>query len=397
MTLMPPLAEAAVTLTREELYEQVWSEPMWTLAQRFGLSDVGLAKTCRRLKIPVPPRGYWQQRQAGQPVRPTKLPKLSTTAATALTSATFRPVRTRDVAGGPRSATTEADEDLVPITVHEVLTDPHPLVAHTIRALRRVKPSREGLLPRTAAADYLDVRVTLDSVDRAMRILDALLRTMDERGFLISVDIREHRATTRAHVLDEVIPFHLEERIEQITDAPPPPKRPGEWRPPPQKRPVATGALEFHIDAEWRLVEGDARKSWRDGKKQRVEECLPKIVAGFVAAAHALKADRLAREERERSWKEAERRRRYAAWEERQEKRRRGALEEELSAWQLCTDLRAYHDMRRSRGMPSGADKAHWEAWLEWLARYADRIETRLLTRAGPDLEPFDENASYYY
>ena len=56
---MLPVTTDAVTLTREELYELVWSEPMWTLAQRFGLSDVGLAKTCRRFRIPVPSRGYW--------------------------------------------------------------------------------------------------------------------------------------------------------------------------------------------------------------------------------------------------------------------------------------------------------------------------------------------------
>ena len=55
---MLPVTNDAVTLTREELYEMVWSELLWTLAQRYGLSDVGLAKTCRRFKIPVPWRGY---------------------------------------------------------------------------------------------------------------------------------------------------------------------------------------------------------------------------------------------------------------------------------------------------------------------------------------------------
>ena len=35
-------------LTREELYAQVWAEPMTKLAQRYGLSDRGLAKICTR-------------------------------------------------------------------------------------------------------------------------------------------------------------------------------------------------------------------------------------------------------------------------------------------------------------------------------------------------------------
>src|SRR5687767_12788611 len=45
-------------LTREELYELVWSTPMSRLAGRYGLSDVGLAKVCDRHHVPRPPRGY---------------------------------------------------------------------------------------------------------------------------------------------------------------------------------------------------------------------------------------------------------------------------------------------------------------------------------------------------
>ena len=43
-----------MNLGREELYELVWSEPMVRLAKRFALTDVALAKTCKRMGIPVP-------------------------------------------------------------------------------------------------------------------------------------------------------------------------------------------------------------------------------------------------------------------------------------------------------------------------------------------------------
>jgi hypothetical protein len=48
-----------VTLTRKELFDLVWSTPMNKLAARFGLSSVGLAKTCERFHIPRPPQGHW--------------------------------------------------------------------------------------------------------------------------------------------------------------------------------------------------------------------------------------------------------------------------------------------------------------------------------------------------
>ena len=38
-----------ITLTRAELYDLVWETPTSHLAKQFGLSDVGLAKTCTRL------------------------------------------------------------------------------------------------------------------------------------------------------------------------------------------------------------------------------------------------------------------------------------------------------------------------------------------------------------
>ena len=62
-------------LTREELYAQVWAEPMTKLAQRYGLSDRGLAKICTRMGIPVPGRGYWARVQSGQVPLRAKLPK----------------------------------------------------------------------------------------------------------------------------------------------------------------------------------------------------------------------------------------------------------------------------------------------------------------------------------
>jgi hypothetical protein len=70
------LREAGETriLSREELYELVWSEPLLSLSRRFGLSDNGLRKRCRALSVPTPPTGYWQKIQGGHRVKRTPLP-----------------------------------------------------------------------------------------------------------------------------------------------------------------------------------------------------------------------------------------------------------------------------------------------------------------------------------
>jgi hypothetical protein len=55
---------------REKLYREVWAEPTQRVAKRDRLSDTGLAKLCKRLLIPRPPRGYWAKKAAGKAVPP---------------------------------------------------------------------------------------------------------------------------------------------------------------------------------------------------------------------------------------------------------------------------------------------------------------------------------------
>jgi len=68
------MSQTRIRLTRAELYEKVWATPMQTLAKEFGLSDVGLAKVCRKHNIPVPPVGYWRRKETGYKVNHPLLP-----------------------------------------------------------------------------------------------------------------------------------------------------------------------------------------------------------------------------------------------------------------------------------------------------------------------------------
>jgi hypothetical protein len=57
--------DETVCLTRQRLYELVWSKPMTEIAVDFGMSDVAFAKHCKKLNVPVLWRGYWQRFQSG--------------------------------------------------------------------------------------------------------------------------------------------------------------------------------------------------------------------------------------------------------------------------------------------------------------------------------------------
>lgn len=61
-------------LTREELYSLVWAKPMTQVAQEFEISDRAMAKLCAKRRVPVPSRGYWARKKAGQNVPQLPLP-----------------------------------------------------------------------------------------------------------------------------------------------------------------------------------------------------------------------------------------------------------------------------------------------------------------------------------
>ena len=62
-------------MKRKELYEMVWPRAVLQVARELRVSDVGLAKVCRRLDIPLPPRGHWAKLQAGKSVEKVELPR----------------------------------------------------------------------------------------------------------------------------------------------------------------------------------------------------------------------------------------------------------------------------------------------------------------------------------
>jgi hypothetical protein len=61
-----------IILTREELYDLVWSLPMLSLSKKYEISDTGLRKICWRMNIPLPQAGHWQKIRFGK--KPVKFP-----------------------------------------------------------------------------------------------------------------------------------------------------------------------------------------------------------------------------------------------------------------------------------------------------------------------------------
>jgi len=179
-------------LTRRDLYDLVWSKPMTSLAQEFGISDRGLAKTCSRHRVPVPPRGYWAKVAAGEqpPVPPflelrdPSLDRVSIRGATsALPESVKKLAHEQRAQREKRVPKSENSEDTTLLAV----TTPHAVVAKTARFLRGRKPDKEGVL-RAIGPGLCGLVVSQSQAERAIAILDGLVRGFEEHGLSVTAE-----------------------------------------------------------------------------------------------------------------------------------------------------------------------------------------------------------------
>ena len=66
----------ADVVSREDLYELVWSMPMVKVAEKFKVSGSYMARVCANLNVPRPERGYWAKLAVGKAPDKSSLPEL---------------------------------------------------------------------------------------------------------------------------------------------------------------------------------------------------------------------------------------------------------------------------------------------------------------------------------
>src|SRR5207302_8687484 len=171
-----------------QIYDLVWTESVRSVARRHGISDVALAKACRKMRIPIPRRGYWARVAAGQKVKRPSLPTLrpgdpSEYRLSRLNQNSLAP----EIAAALRKEAATEDR----IQVAGELVSPHPLVETASTVLAKAKPNKEGLILRQDRR-CLDIQVSPALVGRALRIMDALLKALEQRGYKVDASVPRH-------------------------------------------------------------------------------------------------------------------------------------------------------------------------------------------------------------
>ena len=362
---------------RAKLYEEIWEEPVTTVAKRYGVSDVALRKICKQLAVPLPPLGYWARVAAGRKPPTPPLPKYSGPAEIVRQ----RYISDEPVEPDPEHLVARREFEARPenrIVVSETLDTPHPLLAATERAFRRPKHRDLRNLPTTDRR-ALDISVSEASLPRALRIMNALVKALDARGMHLRIEPDGKRRSCLT-LQGQVLAIRLVESISRTEREPTEKERQeikkyGHAYLPNRYSYEPMGMLKLGIIGSYH---SDFHKTVADGKRQRVEQRLNEFVVKLEAEAVRRKRHEEHLERQHRLWEKQERRRREREEQKRKEIERLKALEEEARDWKRSEDIRAYVAAVETKAMHEhgriGPDSELGQ-WIAWARHKADWID----------------------
>ena len=346
---------------RDELYRRVWSQPMSQLAEEEGISDRGLAKICARLDIPRPPRGYWAKVQAGRSPRQKKLP--------ARKPDVPQIYRRRVLELGSPELEQEAQALLtvsrsaVVVDVADELATPHRLLA---RELRRLNGEQ---LPR--GAEDLDIRVQTPCVlDRAVRVMDAVLRSIEAQGYEVRLATppQAERTATVVQIMGVDVSFGLDEQEDIIKT----------FVPYTYQLLGKTGRFEYTRAPNRKLALKirvkdtllvSARRTWADGAKQRVEGCIDAFIQGLIQTAGQLRQAQQLKDRWQQEREASQRATQLAQARQAQQRRLHADLDARVQKMRRAQDIHALIEAIRTQ--QGDAQAPHVQQWLAWAAEVA--------------------------
>lgn len=359
-------------VSREELYDQVWSEPLTVIAKKFETSDYVLRKACKDFKIPLPKSGHWMKIQFGKPVEIEHLDENYDGPNDVSLSETPTPenIITLLVEQSPLEVLkTEIENDKkISLVVPDRLTKPDKLIESLKNELEdKTGYSSDG--NRIKAWDQLSVLVTKANVGRTLRFMDTFIKAIRARGHDIEVRNRE----TNVLIYSEEIQISCREKAKRVvmTD-----------RSYSYTELRATGILSFNI-------EGFYTREWKDGKL-KLEDQLSIILAKLELEGKRKREETI---EREKRWAEDDRKRKII---EDIQKAKEKQLEDfktlikNSRKHKEVVMIREYIAAVVEKAKGSGELTEELKNWIQWAQNKTDWYDP-FINQSDPDLEDVDK------
>ena len=348
--------------SRQELYDLIWSTPASKLAADFGISDVAIAKRCKKLSVPRPSRGYWAKVAAGD--TPPKVP-LPPTAEEAFVIEARRSM--------PKS---------LPLPTR---TDPlHQQASDLLNAINNAKLDSYKRSELRDQPTFPDVAVSKNLAERVAKAFHVLLAGLEPLGIRWRKSQSSYNCGhfTKGH--DRLQLSIAEDVIRPDGSRTCPPAY--EW---PSQTGKPSGFLTFTLK-EPRCYSNEELQKWSESSKLPLEELLAQFVG--TARKHFLDAhERRVQQaiewekqnvESERRWREYQAKEAIRLQKEKEEKHaaaiaaakqsRRANLVKAAQDWRLCGSLLEFVEQCerhwKSQSQPLTSAQLEWLAWAKQTA-----------------------------
>lgn len=309
----------SLSFTRREFYDLVWSKPMIHLAKELGVSDVALHKICRKHNIPNPPLGWWAKKAAGKTVEQIPLPEIETNRPDTIF------IRNAPAADWKTQAI-EVAEGKAKSAMYASTTMPKRgsvIVRNTLAALRRGKANEQGLIC-IREAGLVPCRIAKQSIGRVAEFLPRLEMAAEVQGFTLTADEEPSRFSDGTQTVKfEITEGYTREKHELTRKEK---AQRAAWEKRSERRgwryvhgdphPIfadwdynPTGRLSISFEPVWYYHQPTPRRSFNDGKRQRLEDLVDKIAIGIAVVA-AAKAERKRKDDEQARIYEEQRQRR---------------------------------------------------------------------------------------
>lgn len=375
---------------REALYNEVWGEPMVTVAQRYGMSDNGLRKHCKKLGIPLPTSGYWAKLKAGKNVAKTPLPEVHGILKRHVHSYVIKLktdlknlnddelVNDKELNLLSEDTIKYIQDKCSKIKVKNQLRNPNQLIVdHREEIIYRKKRDKElkqasfnSNYYATVKSKYRDnepilpIYVSDSNINRAYRIIDSLISTLDDMEGRIQVAKEADKDIGGFIILHTIFYFEIRDEIKKG-------KAKGGATEPVENLLITVRAQGWFNNS---LINNF---QYKDTNDEPLEMQLGKMVYQMFVIANRFRAiDELEDRKQEREWEEEKRKRRL-------EQMRKGELEEVklleqvILDWDKAQKIKLFADsMERELEQVNDKEKKQKIAkWIEWARNKADWLD----------------------
>lgn len=349
------------TYTREELYDLVWSMPMFKVAKEFELSDKGLAKKCKKHKIPVPPVGYWTKLQNGKKVIKARLSKNTIPALKMIKFYPKAPI-SEAVLKSKSNLTDKQLEKASTFTIPKRVNHYHQM----IQECRKGKHDRLDTYGRVICNST--IKVTPGTFDRACLFLEGIIRLFDAYGWRFTNDNSHHTHRKRGAFTfnGEVLYIEIKEPVRQIPYESKGKPEDRYWQPSYEYLP--TGILEFRID---NIYAAGFKTRWSDNKNVKLEEQMDTIVQSFSRGFEFCKFRTLENERKHQEWQRAQDRRKESLKVKEIEKKRQQYLFSLADDYEKAESVRVLIKAIKN----SEQDITELDDWFAWASKVAEDVD----------------------